>query len=125
MIQQEGPGWRLAKDSSRSNFSIIIGGDRWAIELNSQEWNSLVPIVIELIEQHQKIKTQLMPEESICLEMEKTPWWACLEGDQSSWSMQLILEGNGSDLRGFEAYWPIPAAQAIANAMRTMWDSSP
>ena len=122
MIQNEGPGWRLARDTSRTNFTVIIGGAGWTVELTEQEWISLMPIVDGLVNQHDQLVGQLMPEESICLEMEREPWWACLEGDRESWSLQLILEGDSHHLRGFEAYWPIPAAQAIANAMRLMWD---
>ena len=48
MIKKEGPGWRLIRDSSRDNFSTLIGGETWAIELNQSEWENLVKIVIEL-----------------------------------------------------------------------------
>jgi hypothetical protein len=33
MIQQEGPGWRLARDLSRNGFPFLIGGEFWAVEL--------------------------------------------------------------------------------------------
>ena len=124
MIQQEGPGWRLARDSSRTGFPVIIGGESWALELTEQEWTVLVPVICELIDEHTSLKNQLMPDESISLELERQPWWGCIDGDKDSWSLKLVLEGDGNHIRGIEAYWPKPSAQAIAFAMRTMWDSS-
>ncbi len=123
MIQHEGPGWRLARDTSRRIFPVIIGGDGWAFELTEQEWTSLIPLINELINQHKQLENKLMREESICLEIERQPWWGCLDGDRDTWSLQIILEGNGQHFRGFEAFWPIPAAQLITGAMRSVWNS--
>ena len=60
MIKKEGPGWRLIRDSSRENFSTLIGGESWAIELNQFEWKTLVKVVIDLSDQYKNIKDQLM-----------------------------------------------------------------
>ena len=122
MIRREGPGWRLVRDSSRRSFPVMIGGESWAVELSEQEWKTLIPVIDELINQHKKMENQLMAEESICLEIERLPWWGCLDGDKCSWSLQLIREGNEESLRRFEAYWPFPAAQSITCAMKEMWD---
>ena len=124
MIQYEGPGWRLASDSSKTNYSYLIGGDNWAVEVSKEEWNILIPMVIELIDQHTKLKNQLMPEEKVSLEMEHYPWWALLDGDKNLWSLKLILNGNQQKTRSVELYWPVPNAQFITSAMRLMWDSN-
>ena len=124
MITKEGPGWRLAMDPSRKRFPVLIGGESWAIELTDQEWESLVPLLLDLINQHQLLENQLMPQEAITLEIEREPWWACIDGNRYSWSLKLILQGDGEHLRSAEAFWPIPAAQDIAEAMRTIWDST-
>ena len=124
MIQQEGSGWRLARDSSRKKFPYLIGGPNWAIELTEDEWYSLFSIINELISHHAQLINKLVPEEIICIEKEKTPWWACLEGDSTSWSLKVVLNGEVNGLRGAEGFWPIPTAQAFAFAMRTIWDSS-
>ena len=63
-----------------------------------------------------------MPEEKLCLEMERLPWWACIDGDSQAWSLQLILQGDANNFRSVEAFWPVPAAQEITTAMRKMWD---
>jgi len=123
VIDKEGPGWRLARDTSRKYFPIMIGGSGWAIELTESEWQDLVYIVLKLVDQHNQLKSQLMEEESICLEIENSYWWGCLDGDGTSWSLQLIFQGNGESLRGFEVFWPKPEALHIASEMRIMWDS--
>ena len=123
MEQKEGNGWRIAKDFSRGDFSILIGGEGWATELNEYEWKILVPLVNELIDQYKIQESQLMEEETIVLEMERKPWWASLEVKKEYWDLRLILYGDGCLRRGVEMSWPTNAAKAITSEMRTMWDS--
>ena len=123
MIKKEGPGWRIIRDSSRDNFSTLIGGESWAIELNEFEWESLVKIVIDLSNQYKDIKEQLMGDEDITLEMESNPWLAILKGDQYGWNLKLILSSRDSLNRGAEVFWPRDVTFHIANTMRKMWDS--
>jgi len=123
VIKQEGQGWRIIRDSSRNNFSTLIGGETWAIELNQSEWNTLVKVVIDLSDQYKDIKDQLMGDEDITLELESNPWLAILKGDQYGWSLKLILDSGDSLIRGAEVFWPRNVTFQLANAMRTMWDS--
>ncbi len=123
MLEKEGSGWRLARDSSRKNFPVLIGGKYWAIELTENEWIDLLQLVIDLVDEHKKLQNQLMKEETVSLELERHPWWACIDGDRKEWSLHLILEGDGIHKRGVEAYWPTPSAQYVTNEMRTIWDS--
>ena len=123
MIKQEGPGWRIIRDSTRNNFSTLIGGESWAIELNQSEWETLLKVVIDLSDQYKDIKDQLMGEEDITLELECSPWFAILKGDQYGWNLKLILSPSSSLDRGVEVSWPRNVTEAVTNAMRTMWDS--
>ena len=125
MIKKEGLGWRIIRDSSRDNFSTLIGGENWAIELNNSEWENLVKVVIDLSDQYKSVKDQLMGDEDITLELERSPWLAILKGDQYGWSLRLILSANANGLlnRGAEVYWPRNVTNLVTNAMRTMWDS--
>ena len=123
MIQQEGPGWRLALDRSRPHFSALIGGEGWAFELTEMEWQGLVALLLVLTQQHHDLQSQLMEDEAIELEMERDLWWCCLDGDRNRWSLGVVLEGTPG-CRGLEAHWPAPAAQAFVAAMRTAWDST-
>tara|TARA_B100000579_G_scaffold117409_1_gene94205 strand:+ start:142 stop:522 length:381 start_codon:yes stop_codon:yes gene_type:complete len=123
VIKKEGPGWRIIRDSSREKFSTLIGGESWAIELNQNEWETLVKVVIDLSDQYKDIKDQLMGDEDITLELESNPWLAILKGDQNGWSLKLILDSNYSLSRGAEVFWPRNVTFNLSNAMRTMWDS--
>ncbi len=123
MIKKEGPGWRIIIDSSRDNFSTLIGGENWAIELNRHEWKNLVQVVIELSDQYKSVKEQLMGDEDITLELERSPWLAVLKGDQYGWSISLILSASGFLNRGAEVYWPRNVTPDVTSAMRIMWDS--
>lgn len=125
MIRQEGPGWRLAWDPSRRGYPALIGGDGWAFELTADEWTGLVALISTLVDQHGQLIDQLMAEESITLEMDRAPWWGCLEGTSERWALQVVLDGDLLRGRGVEGHWPAPVAQAIAAAMRTAWDSTP
>ena len=123
MIKREGPGWRIIRDSSRENFSTLIGGQSWAIELNKSEWETLVKVVIDLSDQYKKTKDQLMGDEDITLELESNPWLAILKGDQYGWDLKLILQSSDSLNRGAEISWPRNVTFHVTQAMRLMWDS--
>jgi hypothetical protein len=123
VIKKEGPGWRIIRDSSRDNFSTLIGGENWAIELNKFEWENLVKLVIDLSDQYKSVREQLMGDEDITLELERSPWLAILKGDQNGWNLRLILSASGLLNRGAEVYWPRNVTKHVTNAMRIMWDS--
>ena len=123
MIKKEGLGWRIIRDPSRDKFSYLIGGKNWAIELDKSEWENLVKVVIEVSDQYKSLIDQLMGDEDITLEFERSPWLAILKGDQYGWNLRLILSANGLSNRGAEVYWPRNVTNDVANAMRTMWDS--
>jgi len=123
MIQHEGKGWRLELNDTKKDFPVLIGGENWAVELSNIEWNGLRPVVSKLIDQYEYLRNSLMREEKILIEIEISPWWACIEGTKEDWRLKLILSGQGCNGRGVELFWPEPAAQAIVSVMRTMWDS--
>ena len=123
MIKKEGPGWRIIRDSSREKFSTLIGGQNWAIELDQLEWEILVRIVIDLSDQYKEVKGQLMGNEDITLELERTPWLAILRGDQYGWNLKLILSASDFLNRGAEVFWPKNVTKNVTDAMRKMWDS--
>ena len=122
MIQQEGSGWRLARDPQRCPFSVLIGGDTWAVELTEDEAGALASLISDLVDNHAALQGQLMAEEEITLELDRNPWWGCLEGDCHAWSLRLILSSANSGSRGVEVFWPAPAAAAAAATLRSLWD---
>ena len=122
MIQQEGPGWRVARDPERAEFGVLVGGEGWAFELTEDEGRVLVGLVGVLEQQHGALVDQLMAEETIELELEREVWWGCLAGDRQQWSLSVVL--TPSQGRGVEGHWPHPASAAVVAAMRTLWDES-
>ncbi|MDB4653668.1 DUF1818 family protein [Synechococcus sp. AH-551-E02] len=118
MILQEGPGWRLARDPSRGEFSILVGGEGWAFELTEPEWNDLVALLSTLETQHLALKNQLMAEEAIELELDRGMWWGCLSGDCQEWSLALVLTPRKG--RGVEGFWHASSAVAMVAAVRTL-----
>tara|TARA_Y100001968_G_scaffold155399_1_gene141966 strand:- start:544 stop:924 length:381 start_codon:yes stop_codon:yes gene_type:complete len=123
VIKKEGPGWRIIRDSSRDNFSTLIGGESWAIELNQLEWEILIKLILDLSNQYRDVKDELMGDEDITLESGRNPWLGILKGDQYGWSLKLILYSNDSINRGAEVFWPRNVTESVTSAMRIMWDS--
>ena len=123
MDQREGDGWRLARDCSRGKYSYLIGGESWAFELTEKEWKALASLIDELVREHERLSEQLLPDESITLELQKEFWWGTLVGGKSAWSLKFIMEGNSHISRSLEAFWPDNVAQEIALEMRKMWAS--
>ena len=121
MIQQEGDGWRVSRDPSRGKYCFLVGGERWAFELTEPEWRDLVDLVVTLEQQHMGLVDQLMPGESIELELERGVWWGCLSGDRSQWGLRILL--TPLEGRAAEGEWPVPVAAAVVAALRTLWDS--
>jgi hypothetical protein len=118
-IEREGAGWRLAWDPSRQPFSVLIGGSDWAVELTDAEALALQGAVADLLEQHAALADQLMAEEAISLELDRPPWWLAIEGDRSSWALQLMLSPTPGQ-RAFEGGWPAPASQAFSAALHQL-----
>ena len=122
MLHREGIGWRLAVGREDTLFSVLIGGETWAFELTESEWYDLAILVFTLEDQYVELRGQLMAEEDIELEMERSVWWGFMDGDSNDWSLKLILNGEASSQRSVEAHWQSPAAAAVVAAMREIWD---
>lgn len=108
-------------DPARHPFPVLIGGDAWAAEFSWAEAAELRNLAGELERQLASIADQLMPEESIALELERDlapgSLWMELEGDSRRWSLRFVLtppEGR----RGLEAGWGPEASAAICAALQ-------
>ena len=123
MFHEEGNGWRVAWDPSRLQFPVLLGGEGWAFELTDAEWKSLAKLILDLLDEHRQITSQLMEQESVSLEIEREFFWGCLQGDKDQWSLRLILTSESNHFRGVEAYWPNLIAKDFVNSMRKMWNS--
>ncbi len=114
--------WRLLKDFKKGKFCFLIGVDNWSIELQKSEFHSLYLLLVRINEQLLGIKSGLMDEESITLELEQLPWYIELKGKKSEWSLRFVFESQDQS-RSFEMYWPIPVAQNLFFEIKKMWES--
>ena len=114
--------WRLLKDFKKGKFCFLIGVDNWSIELQKSEFHSLYLLLIRITGQLSSIKSELMDEEFITLELEQLPWYIELEGKKNEWSLRFVFESQ-DQTRSFEMYWPIPIAQNLFYEIKNMWES--
>jgi len=114
--------WRLLKDFKKGKFCFLIGVDNWSIELQKSEFHSLYLLLIRITEQLYSIRSELMDEEFITLELEQLPWFIELEGKKNEWSLRFVFESQ-DQTRSFEMYWPIPLAQNLFYEIKKMWES--
>ena len=123
LLKDEGIGWNLIIDTSNRDFPVVIGGEGYSTEITKTEWQTLVPSIVELIDQFESYKNTSVGDEPLILEIKKESLTACLEGLNDEWALNLRFEGDRFRGRGFHMYWPIPSAKAFSSAMRIMWDS--
>ena len=116
-------GWRLLKNFKKGKFCFLIGVDNWSVELQKSEFHSLYILLLKINEQLLGIKSELMDEESITLELEQLPWYIELEGQKNDWSLRFVFESQ-DQTRSFEMYWPIPIAQNLFYEIKKMWEST-
>ena len=119
---EEKKRWRLCRDFKKGKFCFLIGVDKWSIELQKSEFNSLYFLLLKINKQLSDIEDELMDEEFITLELEQLPWYIELEGKKNEWSLRFVFESQ-DQTRSFEMYWPIPIAQNLFYEIKNMWES--
>ena len=122
MILREEKDWRLIKNLDRGKYCFLIGVNNWSIELSKNEFDSLSKLLIKIEKQFNSIKGELLEEELINFEIEKSPWFIELEGNKKQWNLSIIFETT-DNTRSFEMYWPIPIAQTLSIEIIKMWES--
>ena len=118
----EDRNWELRKDFNKGKYCFLIVVDKWSIELQKEELNSLYSLLIQIHNQLSSIKNNLLDEEFINLEIEQLPWYAELDGQKDEWNLRLIFESQ-EETRSFEMYWPIPIAKKLSYEIRKVWES--
>ena len=114
--------WKLLRDFKKGKFCFLIGVDKWSIELQKSEFDSLYFLLLKINRQLSDIKSELMDEEFITLQLEQLPWFIELEGKKNEWSLRFVFESK-DQTRSFEMYWPIPVAQKLFYEVKKMWES--
>ncbi|MCP9891294.1 DUF1818 family protein [Cyanobium sp. Aljojuca 7D2] len=116
MQVQEGEGWRWLVDPGRHPFPVLVGGQDWAVELTADEARGLQEGLVRLVQEHHGLVDQLMPEETISLELERGPLWMALEGDREVWQLRFVLT-PASQSRAVEGSWRPEASVALVAAL--------
>ena len=124
----EGEGWRLQVNPDRHPFPVLIGGESWAAEFTWAEALELRELAGELERQLAAIADQLMPEETIALELERDlrpgSLWVELEGDSERWSLRFVLT-PAPGRRALEAGWTAEASAAVSAALQGLAFTGP
>ncbi|MEB3332323.1 MAG: DUF1818 family protein [Synechococcaceae cyanobacterium] len=127
MQLQGDEGWRLTVDPSRQPFAVLVGGPDWAAELSLVEARGLRDSLLRLRQQHDSLRSQLMAEEALELELERPltaadgracgELWLGLEAaDCQGWALRFVLTPQPGQ-RAVEGHWPPQAALAFAAAL--------
>jgi hypothetical protein len=117
MQVQEGEGWRWLVDPARHPFSVLVGGQGWAVELTAAEARDLQQGLVRLVQEHRGLADQLMGEEAISLELERGSLWVALDGDRDGWELRFVLTPAGGGSRAVEGSWTAGASAALVAAL--------
>lgn len=113
---KSGDGWRLGWDPTAKDFSGLVGGDDWALELTTAEFDDFRRLVSQLAETMNKISQELMDEERICCEVESDLVWLEAEGYPHAYRLHLILLTG----RRGEGSWSEAAVPALIQAAQVI-----
>ena len=79
MIQQEGPGWRLARDPQRHPYGALIGGETWAVELTESEAGAVADGLQRAVEERRSLRPLLLQR------AREYSWDACAQAVEDVW----------------------------------------
>ncbi len=117
---KSGPGWRLGWDDSDSDFNGLVGGDVWAIELTSKEFNHFCQLLEQLVQTMSQMRTELMDEEAITCEASSELIWMEVRGYPQTYSLGFILLTG----RRAEGQWPSTIAPKLIQAAQVLKEHS-
>jgi hypothetical protein len=111
VLIRQGEGWRFGVDPGRHPFSVLLGGENWAVELRLLEAEALRDGALQLRSTLAALTDQLMPEECITLEWERDGLWLELEGCLGEASLRFVLQSHGD--RSVEGGWSAAATTVL------------
>lgn len=113
---REGDGWRIGWDPIAESFTGLVGGDRWGIELTSEEFADFCRLARQLAETMAQMAQSLMEEETLCCEVESDRLWLEASGYPHAYELHLILRQG----RRAEGTWDAAAVPGLLKATQTL-----
>ena len=110
---KSGKGWRLGWNPSAEDFSGLVAGEQWAIELTAAELNDFCRSARQLSDTMRAMAVELMDEETLTCEQETSTIWLEAVGFPSRYSLRFILLSG----RRSEGAWPAEAVDELVNAL--------
>ena len=99
---RSGDGWRLGWNPNADDFSGLVAGHCWAIELTAEEFKDFVRLAQQLNETMAEMASQRMDEERLTCEQETEKIWLEAEGFPQCYTLRFILLTG----RKGEGEWP-------------------
>ncbi|MEB3311250.1 MAG: DUF1818 family protein [Snowella sp.] len=114
-LLKQGNGWRLGFNSASETYQGLVGGEDWAIELTTAEWQDFYRLVTQLSDTMQAMTAELMDGEKIACEAESDLIWVEVAGYPHAYELRLIL----SQGRRCEGNWPPDVVPELIRALQT------
>jgi hypothetical protein len=113
---KEGDGWRLGWDPAATHYCGLLGGQGWAIELTTAEFQAFCRLALDLRDTLGAIAAELMDEEQITCEAEADELWIEAEGFPETYCLRFILKSG----RRCEGEWSTIATEALIEAIQAL-----
>ena len=110
---RSGPGWRLGWDPAALEFTGLVAGDTWAVELTPSELSDFCRTARQLGQTMAELASQLMDEEHLTCEQETTTLWLEADGFPHAYSLRFILLTG----RKSEGEWSVDATRELIKAL--------
>ncbi len=115
-VVKTGDGWRLGWSPGASEFTALVGGDDWAVELTAAEFADFCRLVQQLAASMAEIAPELMDEEAIACELETERLWMEVDGFPEAYRLSFIL----SQGRRAEGAWPAAVVPDLLQGLATL-----
>ncbi|OCR00865.1 hypothetical protein BCD67_24380 [Oscillatoriales cyanobacterium USR001] len=120
-VIKTGAGWYFGWNPNATEFTGLVGGDDWAIELTEPELNDFCRLLGHLAQTMRSMAAELMNEEKIACEVESDLLWMQAEGYPEAYTIKLILNGG----RRCEGSWQAAAVPGLVQGVATVYKNLP
>lgn len=111
-----GKGWRIGFDPDASTFQGLLGSEDWSVELTRDEFDEFCQAAQQLSDTLDRLRTELMDEESITCEHTSDNLYLEIRGYPNDYQLSFIL------LRGrrSEGTWDSAATQELLRVIQML-----